>query len=264
MRKVVQLAALAAATLITYTTMAVAQAPAPAGQAAAAPSVDEIIAKNLKARGGEDKLRALQSMRITGKVSVQGMELPMTVNAKRPNLMRQEMQIQDKTVVTAFDGQKAWMINPMMGAEAPQEVPGPQAEMTRDQADFDGPFIDYKAKGHTIELAKGESPDGTDKLPDGTRVYKLKVTRKNGRVQHYYLDAESGIELRTSNQLEQQGQTFNIDTDLADYRPESGIMVPHTVRNLMNGQPMMTMTVEKIEFNLPMEDSFFKMPAAKP
>ncbi len=260
MRKAFQLAATAAVALITYTTAAAGQVAATAGQAAAAPSVDELIAKNLNARGGEDKLRALQSMRITGKVSVQGMELPMTVNAKRPNMMRQEMQIQDKKVVTAFDGQKAWMINPMMGADAAQEVPGPQAEMTRDQADFDGPFVDYKTKGHTIELVKGESPDGAGKLPNGRRVYTLKVTRKNGRVQHYYLDAESGIELRMSNQLEQGGQAFNIDTELDDYRAEQGITVPHTVRNLMNGQLMMTMTVEKIEFNLPLEDSFFRMP----
>lgn len=263
MRKAIQLAATAAVALLTCTTAASGQAGAAPGQVAAAPSVDELIAKNLKARGGEDRLRALQSMRITGKVSVQGMELPMTVNAKRPNMMRQEMQIQDRTVVTAFDGQKAWMINPMMGADSAREVPGPQGDMTRDQADFDGPFVDYKTKGHTIELVKGESPDGTDKLPDGTRVYKLKVTRRNGRVQHYYLDAGSGIELRTSNQLVQEGQTFNIDTELADYRPEQGIMVPHTVRNLMNGQQMMTMTVEKIEFNLPLEDALFRMPAPK-
>lgn len=259
MRKALQLAAVAAVAVFAWTAPAAGQAAAPAVPAAA-PSVDELIAKNLKARGGEDKLRALNTMRITGKVSVQGMELPMIVNAKRPNLMRQEMQIQDKKVVTAFDGEKAWMINPMMGADAAQEVPGPQAEMTRDQADFDGPFIDYKTKGHTIELVKGESPDGSDKLADGTRVYKLKVTRKNSRVQHIYLDAESGIEVRSSNQLEQGGKTFNIDTELADYRPEDGIMVPHTVRNLMNGQPMMTMTVDKIEFNFPLEDSFFKMP----
>lgn len=252
MRKPVQLLALAAAALIGVSASVAAQS---------APTVDDLIAKNLKARGGEEKLRSLQSMRITGKVSMQGMELPMTVTAKRPNFMRQEMQIQDKKVVTGYDGEKAWMINPMMGADAPQEVPGPQAEMARDQADFDGPFLDYKTKGHAIELVKGEAADGSDKLPDGTRVFKLKVTRKSGRTQTIALDAESGIELRTSMQLEQGGQTFNVDTDLADYRPVEGVMVPHTVRNSMNGQPMLTMSVEKVEFNVPIEDAVFKMPA---
>lgn len=250
MRKVLHLAATAAVALLSVTP-------------AAAQSVDDLIAKNLKARGGEAKLRALTTMRITGKVSVQGMELPMVVTAKRPNMMRQEMQIQDKKVVTAFDGEKAWMINPMMGAEAPQEIQGPQGDMTREQSDFDGPLMDYKSKGSTVELVKGDAADGTEKLADGSKVYRLKVTRKGGRIQHIFLDAESGIEVKTTNQLEQGGQSFNIETELADYRPEDGVMVPHSVRNIMNGQPLMQMTVDKVEFNFPVEDTLFKMPAAK-
>jgi len=247
MRKVLHLAAVAAVALFFVTPVA-------------AQSVDDLIAKNLQARGGEAKLRALKSMRITGKASVQGMELPMIVTAKRPNMMRQEMQVQDKKVVTAFDGDKAWMINPMMGAEAAQEVQGPQGDMTREQSDFDGPLMDYKTKGTTIELVKGDGPEGTEKLADGSKVHKLKVTRKGGRVQYVYLDADSGIEVKTTNQIEQGGQTFNIETELADYRAEEGIMVPHSVRNIMNGQPLMQMTVEKVEFNLPIEDALFRMP----
>lgn len=249
MRKVLHLAAAAAVALFYVSPLA-------------AQTVDELIAKNLQARGGEAKLRATNTMRMSGKVSVQGMELPMTVTAKRPNLMRQEMQIQDKKVVTAFDGMKAWMINPMMGADAPQEVQGPQADMTREQSDFDGPLMDYKSKGTTVELVKGDAPDGTEKLADGTKVYKLKVTRKGGRVQYIYLDAESGIEVKTTNQIEQGGQTLNIETEMSDYRPEGGLMVPHSIRNIMNGQPLLQMTVEKVEFNVPIEDTFFKMPAA--
>ncbi len=251
MRKVLHLAAAVAVALLYVTPVA-------------AQTVDELIAKNLQARGGEAKLRAATTMRMSGKVTVQGMELPMTVTAKRPNMMRQEMQIQDKKVVTAFDGTKAWQINPMLGADAPQEVQGPQGEITREQSEFDGPLMDYKTKGTTVELVKGDSPDGTEKLADGTKVYKLKLTRKSGRVQYLYLDAESGIEVRTTNQIEQGGQTLTIDTEMADYRPEGGLMVPHSIRNIMNGQPFLQMTVEKVEFNVPIDDTFFKMPAPAP
>jgi outer membrane lipoprotein-sorting protein len=229
---------------------------------ASAQTVDELIARNIQARGGEEQLRAMQSMRITGTVQVQGMELPMTVVAKRPNLMRQEMQIQDKKVVTAFDGTTAWMINPMMGSETPQEIQGPQADMTKDQADFDGSLLDYKQKGHTIELIKGEGSNGTEKLADGTAVYHLKVTRKSGRVQHYYLDAASGIELKQSSEVVgPDGQKMTIEQELSDYRKVDGLMVPHQVRSLMNGTPLVTMTVQKIEFNAPVEDGLFRMPA---
>lgn len=229
--------------------------------AAAGQSVDELIARNLKARGGEDKLRALQTMRISGTVTVQGMELPITVMAKRPNLMRQEMQIQDKKVVTAFDGSTAWMINPMMGADAPQEIQGPQAELTRDQSDFDGALLDYKKKGHTVEVVAGDGKDGTEKLPDGTDVYHLKVTRASGRVQHYYLDAERGIEVKQSSEVEgPDGQKMLVEQELTDYRPVDGIMVPHSVKSLMNGTPVVTMTVGAIEFNVPLDNTLFEMP----
>ena len=96
---------------------------------ATAQTVDEIIAKNLQAKGGVDKLKAIQTVRMTGKVSAQGMEMPMTIVSKRPNLMYQEMQIQDKKIISAFDGEKAWAINPFAGSEAPQELQGAQAEM---------------------------------------------------------------------------------------------------------------------------------------
>lgn len=260
MRKCLHIAAIAAAALIA----AASASAQPAAAAAAAPTVDELVAKDLQARGGEAKLKAITTMRLTGKVSVQGMELPMTVTAKRPNMMRQEMTIQDKKIVTAYDGTTAWMINPMMGSETPQEIQGPQSELAKEQSDFDGPLIDYKAKGNTIELIKGDGPNGTDKLSDGTPVYKLKITRKTGRVQYYYLDAKSGIELKTTTEIDQGGNKMNIEQELSDYRAVDGIQVPHAMRSFMNGQPIASVVVDKTEFNVPVEDTLFKMPAAPP
>ncbi len=250
MRKCLHIAAFVAAALIAATS-------------ASAQTVDELVAKNLQARGGEAKLKAINTIRLTGKVSAQGMELPMILTAKRPNLMRQELTIQDKKIVTAYDGTTAWMINPMMGSDTPQEIQGPQAELAKDQAsDFDGPFVDYKAKGNTIELIKGDGPNGTDKLADGTPVYKLKVTKKTGRIQYYYLDPKTGIELKTSSEIEQGGNKMNIDQELSDYRPVDGVQVPFQMRSFMNGQPMASIIIDKAEFNVPVDDSLFKMPAA--
>lgn len=232
--------------------------------ASAQPDVDQLIEKNIKARGGEARLRELNSMRLSGKVTAQGMELPMVILAKRPSMMRQEVQVQDKKIVTAFDGVTAWMLNPLMGSESAQEIQGSQAEMTREQADFDPVLLDYKAKGHTIELVKGDGPDGTMKLADGTSVHHLKVTRKGGRVQHYYLDAANGLEVKTATEIETpDGRTVTIESEMTDYRDTDGLMVPHTLRNLMNGTPMATMTIDEVEFNEAIEDSVFKMPGGK-
>jgi outer membrane lipoprotein-sorting protein len=228
--------------------------PLPAQPAAApAPNIDAIVAKNLQAKGGEAKLKGVQSMRMSGRVTIQGMELPMTITAKRPNLMRQEMTIQDKRIVSAYDGDKAWMINPMMGSETPQELTGPQADMAKDQADFDGALVDWKAKGHTVELV------GTEDV-GGAKAHKLKVTKKGGQVQYFFLDADSGIDLKTSTQVQQGTNTVTVETELSDYRPVDGIMMPHALKTSINGMPTGSITVQKIELNVPVDDAQFKMP----
>ena len=142
------------------------------------PTVDEIVARNLKSKGGTEKLRSMNTVKITGTITAQGMELPMTTWAKRPNMMRREMQLQGQKVVTAFDGTTVWLINPMAGAAEPQEVTGPPAAMAKDDADFDSLLVDYKEKGHTVEFV------GTETV-DGKKLQHLKITKKNGQVQQY-------------------------------------------------------------------------------
>jgi outer membrane lipoprotein-sorting protein len=221
--------------------------------AAHAQTVDEIVDKNLKAKGGVDKWKSVSAVKMTGKVSLQGMELPMTIYSKRPNLSRQEITIQDKKLVQAFDGTTPWMINPMMGADAAQEITGPQGDMMKSDADFDGALMDYKAKGHAVELVGKEKLDGKD-------VYHLKVTRKSGNIQHFYIDTDSGIELKTTAEIDAGGQKQNIETEMSNYQSVDGVMIPHTIKQLLNGAPIVSMTIEKVEINAPIDDALFKMP----
>jgi outer membrane lipoprotein-sorting protein len=218
-------------------------------------TVDEIIARNVEAKGGAAKWKSVNSVKMTGRISMQGTELPLTVYAKRPNYNRQEIMLKDKQLVQAFDGSSAWMINPMMGSDVPQELPGPAAELMKNSADFDGALMDYKAKGHTVELV------GREKL-DGTEAYHLKVTMKGGtHVQHYYLDAKSGIELKTAADIDMgTGQKQALETQMSNYQQVNGIMIPHTIKQSVNGKPVVEMTIDKVEFNSAIDDSLFRMP----
>jgi len=222
-----------------------------------AQTAEEIVAKNLKAKGGVEKLKAMNSVKITGKISAQGMELPMTTWARRPNLIRREMTIQDKRVVSAFDGTTVWGINPMMtGSDDPQEMTGPMAQMTKDDADFDGVLVDYKEKGHKVELV------GTETL-DGKKVHHLKITKKNGQVQHYYIDADSSLEVRTVGSVQMGPTTTEVTTDLANYQVVDGLSVPFSMKQSANGAVVAEVKIDKVEFNLPIDDTMFKMPAKK-
>jgi outer membrane lipoprotein-sorting protein len=219
------------------------------------PTVDEIVAKNLAARGGLDKLRGLQTMKMTGTINVQGMDMPLTVMTKRPNLLFQEMTMQGQRMVSAFDGAKVWAINPMLGP-GPRELTGQQADMIRDQASFDGPLVNYKDRGDTLEMA-GSADLG------GAKAWKLKLTRKiGGRSMFIYVDADTGLEKQWSATVDQSGMTIDVDTVMLDYQPTpEGVLVARSMRTLVGGQQQGLLKVLTVEYNVPIEDAAFQMPA---
>src|ERR1017187_2736220 len=144
-------------------------------------TVDDILANVFKAKGGLDKWHAVETLKMSGRATAQGFEVPITIYSKRPNLTRQEIAVAPGQIsINAFDGSTAWMVSPM--SPTPVVLAGPQAEMTKQQADFDGSLVDYKAKGTAIDLV------GTETI-DGVKAYHLKVTRKNGLAEHDYIDA---------------------------------------------------------------------------
>ena len=221
------------------------------------PTVDEIVAKAMTARGGLDKLRAVNTMKMTGKVTMQGRELPITVIAKRPNLMRQEMTIDGSRVVSAFDGTKVWVVNPMLGINQPREMSGPMADEMRDQPIFGGPLVGYKERGETLELV-GPGTVG------GVKTWRLKLSRASGRPMFIDVDAATGLELQWSRSVDQGGMAVDVDSVLSDYQPtERGIIVPRTMRTMVGGHQQGVLKVESVEFDVPLDDTEFQMPKTK-
>jgi outer membrane lipoprotein-sorting protein len=224
-----------------------------AAHPASAQTVDEIVARNYASKGGLEKWKSIQTQRLTGAVSTQGIELGMVILGKRPNLGRQDLTIDmgqgPMTMVNIFDGAKAWMINPMTGSDVPQEMGGPEGESVKDQSDFDGALIDYKAKGHTVELV---GPATVGSKP----AHHLKVTRQGQPAQHYYIDVETGVELKISTEA---GAGPAVDTEMSDYRLVDGVQVPHLIRVMQGGMVQAELRITKVEFNVPIDDAMFKV-----
>ena len=221
---------------------------------AAAQSVDEIVKKNIEAHGGYEAQKNVNSMIMKGTITQMGMEISMKMYQKRPNKRRMEATVQGMTIVDCFDGETAWMINPITGDPAPREKSPEEAKLVKNDADFDGHLLDYKEKGHTVELL------GTEDL-EGTEVYKLKVTLKSGTVVYYYLDTEHCIELKTSSTITQQGQEIVSDTFFSDYKPVGELMVAHAIEQHLNGQTSMQIAINEVIFNSEIDDSLFEMPS---
>lgn len=220
---------------------------------AAAQTADEIVSRNLDAKGGLDKWRAVTSLKMTGTMTIQGKELPLTIYSKRPNLMRHEMALADFRVVQAFDGTRAWTINPMTGGK-PQELPADATEIIRNTAEFDGSLVDYKTKGHSLEFV------GSETIED-VSVYHLRLTTKHGNVQHYYLDAKTALEVRLTQEVDPgTGRKQTLSTEMRNFQPVSGVMIPHEVRQLVDGTVIGQMTIREVEINTITDDSIFRMP----
>ncbi len=216
---------------------------------AAQQSVDELIAKNLEAKGGAAKLNAVQSIKQVSQFNMSGMAATMTVYTKRPNRVRQEVKVGAQTVISAFDGVTSWIVNPMIGSEKPIAVTGPQADLLREQGDFDGPLVDYKTKGYTVELV------GSETIGE-RKVNHLKLVTPSKQTVHLYLDAATNLEAKRLTEVE----SLKLEQELDDYRPVEGVMIPFHIRLLVNGVPQSEMKVQSVQFNVTMDDAIFRMP----
>jgi outer membrane lipoprotein-sorting protein len=232
-------------------TIGMALMSAPAG--AQTPTADELVAKNLAARGGLEKIQALNTARIAGNLNAQGMDMTLTVVSKRPNKMRQEVTVKDQKMITAFDGTIVWSINPMMGGTSPQVLEGAQADMIRTQAVFFSPLVGYKERGDTLEVVGPATVDGA-------KAWNLKLTRKDGKSMNLLLDAETGLERQWTATMDQGGMTMEVQTIITDHQVTDGLQVARSMRTMMGGQQVATMSITSVEFNVPVEDAVFVMP----
>lgn len=217
-------------------------------------TVDQILEKNAEAKGGMEKLRAINSLRFTGKMSLGGgMEAPIVMTKKRPENMRMEFTVQGLTGVQAYNGTTGWMVMPFMGKKDPEEMSADVLKDVKEQADFDGPFIDYAKKGYAIELLGKEDIEGTP-------AYKLKMT-KDGNETLVWIDADSFLDIKTAGKRKMQGQDVESETTIGNYQEFEGVLFPTQIEVKPKGAPAgQTITIEKVEINPAIADDAFTMP----
>jgi outer membrane lipoprotein-sorting protein len=211
-------------------------------------AVDDLIAKNVAAKGGLEKLKSIQSMKQISTMTTQGVEATITVYSKRPNLQRQEVRIAGQTITNGFDGEVSWIINPLSGMTRPIVVTGPQADIIREQAAFDGPLVDYQARGSKVLLSGGVETIGDRK------VQHLQVITRAQQTQHIYLDAETNLDIKIVSILD--GRKF--EQELSDYREVEGVKVPFKIKMLVEGVQQSQVNLQSVEFNVKIDDAMFK------
>jgi hypothetical protein len=222
---------------------------------ARAQTADELVARNIQAKGGLEKIKAIQTLRMKGRLNQGGFTAVVGQELKRPAMLRSTFTVQGMTAIQAYDGQTGWQISPFQGRKDPELLGEDDLRDLVEDSDFDGPLVDYKAKGNTVEYLGHDTVDGDD-------VYRLKCTLKNGDIVDYYLDPDSSLEIRTERQQFIRGAVRERQTDLGSYKPVAGVMFPYSIESGPRSNPSARakVTIESIEANVPIEDAAFRMP----
>lgn len=217
-------------------------------------TVDEIIAKNVETRGGMDALKAVKSARTSANISMGGMEMPLSIVFKRPQKIRVDMEIQGMKVVQAFDGETGWTVMPMMGSTEPSRMADDQLTQMKQQSDWDGPLVDYREKGHTVELVGKEDVEGTE-------AYKLKVTMENGDESHFYLDTDHFLIFKQEGRTNMNGMEVNATTTFSNYKEVGDVVLAFSTEIVAEGAPTgIVFTVNEVELNIDVDDARFAFP----
>ncbi len=229
-----------------------------AAHTALAVTADELATRNIEAKGGLDKLHALQAVRLTGTMRIQNdtLELGVVTLVRQPASIRYEASLQGLTQVQAFDGTQAWQINPFQGRKDPEKLSADDAKgLGEDAADFTGALVDYKSKGYKLDYL------GTEDI-DGTEAHKLRVTRPNGDVTTVYLDPDHFLEIRIVNRRIEHGVPNETVTDLGDYEQVQGVYLPFAQESGQKGSTeRQKVQYDRAEPNPNTEDDAFRMPS---
>src|SRR5450432_3908499 len=198
-----------------------------------AQTVDEIIAKNVQAHGGMEKMKAVQSVRITGKLNAGSFRAGFMQENKRPDKVREEQIIQGLAAVQAYDGKTGWQVNPFGGRRDAELLSQDDLKGLQVDADIDGPLVDYKEKGHKAELVGHDSVEGTD-------CFKVRLALKNGDVRYYFLDADSFLEIKMENQSNIRGAVQFSESYFGDYEQVNGLYFAFAFEGGPKGSPQRT------------------------
>ena len=236
----------------TFVTAAIAQSSPPL-------TLDELLAKNLKAHGGPDKVNAVKAVRMTATLEyAPGSEAAYVIEVQRPEKVHFDFTLQGMTQMQGFDGKTGWGNDPFSGKRDAEPLGEDDLKDIQEQADFGFPLIGYKDKGYKMEYVGVDPVEGSD-------AYKVKITPTNGDEIFYYLDTDYFLEIRAEVKRRVRGAEREIDISIGNYKEVAGLQIPFYYETGTKGNPnTQKISIEKIEINPPdLNDSRFKMPEKK-
>ena len=214
-----------------------------------AQTLEEII-KNYTVANRLDKISGFQTLKITGNMSVSGMDLPMEIWMKNPNKIKTVTSFNGTEMVQSFDGEKGYTINPMTGSTDPTDMTPDQVKDLLRSNIFQNYMAEYLKNGQ-LTLA-GEDNVG------GKPAFKINAKLENGSNATMYIDKSTWLLLKTTADVNNQGMTMTVESYPSDYQETNGVLLPMKTTSSASGMELVT-TFSKVEVNIPIQDSIFKL-----
>jgi photosynthetic reaction center cytochrome c subunit len=246
---------------------ATAEKPAAAESKTTLPTADAIVAKYIEALGGEQALRKVTSRVVTGTLDIgevggaegsKPAQPPFELDAKAPNLTVLFNRDPKNMTAAGFDGTTAWMQNP---SGKVGEASGPQLSRAKRTADFYEP-VDLKQEYFHMTVSAIEKIGDRD-------AYKVISLPQGELPVQLFFDTQTGLLLRKIFIDPNAVGEDPTNIDYSDYRTTpSGVKFPYTIKSYSlppNSRGAgITMHVDKIQENVPIDNGKFAKPAPKP
>lgn len=224
-----------------------------AGLAAQAQTVDEIVQKYTTAIGGSDNINKIKTLKITGTVKQNGMDLPLTMRTIVGRAVRTDIEFSGMSIIQSFKDSTGWTINPLFGSTTPQAMKDSEKKMAKHQTNMVGELIDYKANGSTLDYI------GEEKF-EGVKSWKLRLVRNGNDTMYYFINKEDNLILATKGKMSMQGKQFEVTTLYSNYKEVDGVKFAFDITRSSGSQVMGETTITKIETNATIDEKIFDMP----
>ncbi|HEY3778750.1 MAG TPA: hypothetical protein VGL35_11895 [Rhizomicrobium sp.] len=231
---------------------------------AQAQTAEDLVAKNLAARGGAGALAAIHSYVTKGELRFPGdFKLAFTETRERLDpatdncAVRVNASLQGLTLIQAYDGQTGWRVNPFEGRKDAERMGADEARALADEALIDGNLLSAGVRGARVDYLGREDIDGTN-------TYKLRVSQRDGTVFTDYLDPDVFLEIRVVENRTIRGAEQDTEYDLGDYERVNGVYFPFSIASgPLNSadSDKQVITIASGAANVPVSPALFAMPA---
>jgi outer membrane lipoprotein-sorting protein len=191
---------------------------------------------------------ALNTAVLEGVMSVNGQNIQVKITQANDKAQRVDITFGGISGYIIQTRDSGWQYLPFQGQQKAEAMPEAVVKETADALDIQSPLLNYKEKGHTVELLGKEDVDGTE-------CFKIKLVSKSGLEQTIFIDPSNYYIIKTTTKSKASGKEVVQSQTFSNYKKlDSGYIFPFSASGFGPGE----VTFTKIEVNKSLDPTLFK------